>query len=293
MGRNSEPEYEKMEKLRANYGSNEHPSKTDWACQSFVEKTSQLKRKGYCDQSGRKLIGKFQLLNRLLGNPYEALFLDEEWKIVAEESDYGNFAFEIWHVRNLDQVLSLKNLQLLEWLLTRAALQKEKKEKKPRTHKTETNWVKVTLNPSDSVIDRLSEDFAHIDNKGIRFYHSENSVDYDFFVKVQKLYEEHTHDDSCDKWGYQYCNKCQSWIYKNWNREVPKSRKSSTVSVESACVTLKYRKSDPKFEIFEYDNRADKMEFLQKLMCKSLIDLTPKKTKNRGQKQKRLLQNQF
>ena len=284
-----------MEKLRATYGSKERLSKTDWVCRSFVEKPSPLKRKGYCDQSGRKLIGKFQLLNRLLRNPYEALFLDDEWKIVAEESNYGNFAFEIWHGRNLDQVLNLKSLQLLEWLLTRAALQKEKKEKKTKSHKTETNWVKVTLNPSDSVIDRLSEDFAHIDNKGIRFYHSENSVDYDFFVKVQKLYQEHTHDDWVYKGNrYQgmYCNECQSWIYKDL-REVPKSRKSSTVSVESACVTLKYRKSDPKFEIFEYDNRADKMEFLQKLMCKSLIDVTPKKTKNRGQKQKRLLQNQF
>jgi len=206
---------QKMEKLRATYGSKERLSKTDWVCRSFVEKPSQLKRKGYCDQSGRKLIGKFQLLNRLLRNPYEALFLDDEWKIVAEESNYGNFAFEIWHVRNLDQVLNLKSLQLLEWLLTRAALQKEKKEKKPKTHKTETNWVKVTLNPGylNPVIDRLLEDFPHIDNKGIRFYHSENSVDYDFFVKVQMSNLDHTHDDSCDKCGYQYCN--ESWFYKN------------------------------------------------------------------------------
>jgi len=282
-----------MEKLRATYGSNEHLSKTDWACQSFIEKTSQLKKKGYCDQSGRKLIGKFQLLNRLLGNPYEALFLDEEWKILAEESEYGNYAFEIWHVRNLDQVLNLKNLQLLEWLLARAALYKEKKEKKPKTHKTESNWAKFTLNPSDSVVNRLLEDFPHIENKGLRFYHNETSVDYDFFVKVQKVSEEHTHENLYESWGYQgnmgyrFCGKCDSWV-----REDSKSRKSK-FSTESACVTLKYRKGDPKFEIFEYDNRADKMEFLQKLMCNSLLDLTPKKGKNRGQKQKRLLQNQF
>ena len=79
-----------------------------WSCQSFNCNIAQLKRQGLCDASGKKLIGRLRLFNRLLDQSNCCMWLcrddNREIKLRADVTDYDNMAFEICSKSMINQI---------------------------------------------------------------------------------------------------------------------------------------------------------------------------------------------
>jgi len=281
-------ELKMMETLRVTYASNtsQQPLAPYWSRESFIVPIAQLKRRGQWHRGDAvKFVGQFRPLNRLLKENSVSMWLgDEEYKINIKLAEFETIAFDVWHCGKQHQ---LRHVALLEWLMERA---KEKREKKARKRRdSREKWNKITILGDHNRVGCLVRDFAHVDTKGIRFSHSASSQldHYDFFVRAhlaktpsevtQQQKKKHANFDE-----YGFCEWCDKWT-----RGGVCKRHDSTGAGEdeSSYVTIKYRRGDRKFEIFEYENRADKLEFIHKVMYRSTakVVVAPKKTVNRQQ----------
>lgn len=266
--------------LRVTYAKDE---KLDgWPCDAFNCSINQLKRKGYCNQSGTQFIGHFQPLNKLVAEADLAMWLNDDYKIMVSLTDYDNFAFDIWH----DTDHQLKHFTgskfaMLEQLMRRAKVERATKKQRKRRESPE-KWKKVTIVGD---VDRIVNDFPRLETKGIRFYHMQKSNDYDFYVRANlanracpvsiQTQKHHKFDE------YDYCELCEKWVRSAKHNHIGNN--------EENYITIKYREGDRKFAIFEYENRVDKLEFIHKVMHRSKMELTNKTTLNRSTKSKELL----
>ena len=268
-----------MEILRVNYAQdiNQQPLAPYWTRESFIVPVAQLKRRGHWHRGdGVKFVAQFRPLNRLLNEENEAMWLGEdEYKVTVRPAEFETIAFDVWHCKQPQ----LRQFALLEWLMERAKTKREKKARK-RVDSGE-KWNKITILGGHNGIERLVRDFAHVDTKGIRFRHSFSSpFDYDFFVRAHLAktvtftqQKKHAHFDE-----YGFCEQCDKWKRDG----VCKRHDASRNEEEPSYITVKYRRGDSKFDIFEYENRADKLEFIHKVMYRSTAKaMAPKKTVNR------------
>ena len=268
--------------LRVTYAKDE---KIDgWPCDAFNCSINQLKRKGYCNQSGTKFVGLFQPLNRLTAETDLAMWLNDEYKIIVSLTDYENFAFDIWHDPNHQlKHFTGSKFSMLEQLMTRAKVERPNKKERKRRESPE-KWRKVTI---VGHIDRIVSDFPHLETKGIRFCHTKKSNDYDFYVRASISNLPSGCSAACRtqkhaKFNeYDYCEVCDKWVRS--------AKHDHSGNNEDSYITIKYRLGDVKFAIFEYDNRVDKLEFIHKVMHRSKMELTTKNLLNRSAKSKILL----
>jgi hypothetical protein len=259
-----------METLRVTYtpNTNQQPLAPYWSRESFIVPIAQLKRRGQWHRGDAvKFVGQFRPLNRLLKEDSPVMWLgDEDYKISVKLAEFETIAFDVWHCKQHQ----LRQVALLEWLMERA---KEKREKKTRKRRdSHEKWNKITITGDHNRVGRLVRDFAHVDTKGIRFSHSaSSSLDhYDFFVrahlaKTTEVTQQKTKHASFDNYGF--CEWCDKWTRGGVCKR--KCDSSGGDEDESSYVTIKYRRGDRKFDIFEYENRADKLEFIHKVMYRS------------------------
>ena len=245
----------------ATYATEEKLSRDDWACQTFNRKLSELKRRKLCDESGKKFIGNLRLLNEILDG--RVLWLNEDFKLIANRTDYDNFTFEIWHLKATKP--AKKELALLENLLTNAREAKPIKKSKELAEE-KTKWKKMALSSGPATyyhnegykchqLRDLSLKYPRIETTGMQFYLSRKSIDHDFYVKV--TFEEARRSF----WG---------------------------TPGYSSCLKIKYKSDEPKLQAIE--EQSDKLDYVIKLMEQSTVrSAVQKKPINRCRKNKNLV----
>jgi len=291
MGKPDQSESKKdMETLRVTFVSNQQPLAPYWSRESFIVPIAQLKRRGQWHRGDAvKFIGQFRPLNRLLKEDSDmvAMWLgEEEYKVSVKLAEFETIAFDVWHCKQHQ----LRQIALLEWLMERAKEKRQKKKLRKRRDSSGEKWNKITIMGDHNRVGRLVRDFAHVDSKGIRFSHSTSSSSsqldhYDFFVRAHlaKTTEQEKKKKHANFDEYGLCQWCDKWTRGGVCKRQCDSMGGSGED-ESSYVTIKYRRGDRKFDIFEYDNRADKVEFIHKVMYRSIaMTMAPKKTVNRQQ----------
>jgi hypothetical protein len=260
-----------------------------WSCQSFNGNIGQLKRQGLCDASGKKLIGRLRLLNKLLDQSDCCMWLyrddNREFKLRAAVTDYDNMTFEVWH-RATGSKMKKKQFDLLLSLLDITTEAKDPKKKSPAEAKRPVwkyaaieyddgygrdvyyaNWSPYEMSWSPSKTpkkDDLIRTYPGIDKTGIRFFYSKRSESYDFFVRL---------DAELD------------------DRIVVRVGKWYT---DSAKLVIKYREGDEEFEGFM--NHHNQLDFIIKRMKQSMVMINSSNkqkdvNRTRQHKNKRLVDN--
>ena len=219
------------------------------------------------------MTGKLQALNQ------GELRLSGDYKILASSSDYGNFVFEIWHRKEIKP--KKKGIELLKSLLASAKVDKLKTSTKGLSLNDE-KWKKMTITTKaeytihqdnqiarkfykgDARLNELIDKYPTIETKGIHFYLSRKSVEFDFYVKITVT------------------NSYRDYIYRGKKRQGLDT---------TAIMTIKYNNEEPNLKLLEA--QSDKIDYITKMIEKSSTrDAKSKPTKNGKKKRSQLEETQ-